>query len=107
MISVTGTYHDGAVRLDAPVDLPEGAHVQVTLDPAPARSGETEDFSMDGRPWPKTDAEIQEWIAWFDALEPIMTEEEYQRFTTEREEQRRQQQLLTRRSWEKIERAFR
>ena len=52
MISITGIYQHGTVVLDAPVNLPEGAHVRVTLDDPNAVPPEDTDRLSDGRPWP-------------------------------------------------------
>lgn len=103
MISITGIYQQGAIVLDAPVDLPDGAHVRVTLDTA----ANGKDLCMDGRRWPQTSQEIQEWVEWFDALEPIMTEAEYRQFEEARLERRQVQKGLNEMSWEEIDRSFR
>ena len=82
MISIHGTYQNGAVVLDAPVNLPEGAHVRVTLDEA---SAPEDDLLPDGRPWPKTPEEIAAFVAEMDATPGLdATEKEYARIEAER-----------------------
>lgn len=107
MISITGIYQRGAVVLDAPVDLPDGVHVRVTLDAAPCADANGHDLCMDGRPWPQTPQEIQEWLAWFDALDPILTDAEYRQYEEARLERRQEQKTLNQKSWEEIDRTFR
>ena len=93
--------------LDKPVNLPEGASVRVTLDAEKDAESRNDDWCMDGRPWPRTPEEIREWVDWFDAQDPGMTEEEYQRFEAWRLEEKERQKELNRQSCEAIERSFR
>ena len=79
MISITGIYQKGAVVLDAPVNLPEGAHVRVTLDARPG-TGVDDDLCLDGNPWPTTPEGNRKWLEWFDGLEPVFSDEEYAQF---------------------------
>ena len=68
--------------LDAPVNLPEGAHVRVTLDDA---SAPDDDLLPDGRPWPKTPEEIAAFVAEMDATPGLdATDEEYARMEADR-----------------------
>ena len=68
--------------LDAPVNLPEGAHVRVTLDEA---SAPDDDLLPDGRPWPKTPEEIAAFVAEMDATPGLdATDEEYARIEADR-----------------------
>ena len=68
--------------LDAPVNLPEGAHVRVTLDDA---SAPDDDLLPDGRPWPKTPEEIAAFVAEMDATPGLdATDEEYARIEADR-----------------------
>ena len=93
MISITGTYQRGTVVLDAPVDLPEGAHVRVTLDDPNAPSADAVDRLSDGRPWPKTPEEIAAYLAEMDATPGLeLSDEEYARWEAER---------LANREWQK------
>ena len=68
--------------LDEPVNLPEGAHVRVTLDDA---SAPDDDMLPDGRPWPKTPEEIAAFVAEMDATPGLdVSDEEYARIEAER-----------------------
>lgn len=79
MISIHGTYLNGAVVLDQPVNLPEGAHVRVTLD------DETVDVCCDGRPWPTTPEGIAAFIAEMDATPGLeISDEDYARMEADR-----------------------
>ena len=78
MISAHGTYRHGAVLLDEPVNLPEGALVHLTLD-AEANT-ETPDICCDGTPFDDSPEGRHKWLEWFDALEPVFTDEEYEQF---------------------------
>lgn len=85
MISITGTYQHGTVVLDEPVNLPDGAHVRVTLDDPNAAPPEDTDRLSDGRPWPKTPEEIAAYLAEMDATPGLdMSDEEYAQWEAER-----------------------
>ena len=74
MISVHGIYQHSAVLLDQPVNLPEGAHVRVTLD---AEAAEPPDLCCDGAPWDDSPEGLRKWLEWCDSPEPVFTDEEY------------------------------
>ena len=85
VISITGTYQHGTVILDEPVNLPEGAHVRVTLDDPNAAAQEEDDLCMDGTPWPKTPEEIERYVREMDETPGLeMTDEEYARWEADR-----------------------
>ena len=85
MISTHGTYRHGAIVLEAPVSLPEGAQVRVTLEnDTRSERAESVDICCDGSPWDDSPEGARAWIEWFDALEPMMTEQEFQRWESER-----------------------
>ena len=69
MISIHGTYQKGAVVLDQPVNLPEGAHVCVTSD-------EGADVCCDGSLWDDSAEGRRKWLDWFDALGPAFCDEQ-------------------------------
>jgi hypothetical protein len=62
---VPGTFHEGRVVLETPVDWPEGAKVEVVLVEPGERIGLTESE------WSDTPEAIEEWIRWYDSLEPL------------------------------------
>jgi hypothetical protein len=72
---VHGTYTNGTVILDEPGQFPEGSQVRVTLD---------DEVLSDGRPWPKTPAEIEAFLAEIDAIPPLMNEEEHRAWEARR-----------------------
>ncbi|MEO6788665.1 MAG: hypothetical protein ABI318_21295 [Chthoniobacteraceae bacterium] len=107
MISIHGTYQNGAVVLDEPVNLPEGAHVQVMFDPAAnGERSEQPDICCDGTPWDDSPEGRQKWLEWFDSLEPIMTEEEFQRWEAARLAEREVQKALAVAEGDRIARMF-
>ena len=107
MISIHGTYQNGAVVLDEPVKLPEGAHVQVMFDPAANGEGsEQPDICCDGTPWDDSPEGRRKWLEWFDSLEPIMTEEEFQRWEAARLVERDVQKALAVAEGDRIVRMF-
>ena len=77
--------------LDEPVNLPEGAHVRVTLDDA---SAPDDDLLPNGHPWPKTPGEIEKFLAEIDAIPPMMTEEEHLAWEAQRQKEREMQKEL-------------
>ncbi len=103
MISIHGTYQNGAVVLDEPVNLPEGAHVRVTLDDA---STPDDDLLPDGRPWPKTPEEIEKFLAEIDAIPAMMTEQEHRAWEAQRRKEREVQKGLFAKNAAEIARLF-
>jgi len=103
VISVHGTYQNGVVVLDGPVNLPEGAHVRVTLDDA---SAPDDDLLPDGRPWPKTPWEIEEFLGEIDAIPAMMTEREHLAWEAQRREEREVQKELFAKGAAEIARLF-
>ena len=89
--------------LDEPVDLPEGAHVRVTLDDASPPDG---DLLPDGRPWPKTPEEIEKFLAEIDAIPAMMTEEEHLAWEARQQKEREVQKELFAKNAAKIARLF-
>ena len=65
MTSVHGTYHDGQIELNFPVDWPDGLRVGIVV-PDPDAVGLSEDE------WPTTPEAIAEYLARYDAIEPII-----------------------------------
>ena len=74
---VNGTDHDGQVRLDGPVDWPEGSSVPVQLAGRPARL--TEDN------WPRDAAAIESLLINWGSIQPLfLTVEERAEFAAAR-----------------------
>ncbi len=99
MKCVTGTYRNGNVALDQPVDWPEGTHVVCEYGP----QTEHVDFYFDGSPWEDTPEAIQRWVEWFDALEPVLTGQELERFELELRSARDKQKPLLPKWQERID----
>jgi predicted DNA-binding antitoxin AbrB/MazE fold protein len=107
MISITGTYQQGAVLLDKPVNLPEGAHVRVTLDIEESVARADEDLCMDGTPWPKTREEIERFIKEMDEIPGIeVSDEEYARIEAERVARKAEGIAETEERMERVSRLF-
>ena len=78
MNQIKGTYENGKVLLERPVDWPNGAHVNVMRE-----NGGVEvnaDVCVDGSIWEDTEESRRTWFAWFDSLQPMFTGEELARF---------------------------
>ena len=89
--------------LDEPVNLPEGAHVRVTLDDA---SAPDDDLLPDGRPWPTPPEEIEKFLAEIDAIPAMMTGEEHLAWEARRQKEREVQKELFAKNAAKIARLF-
>lgn len=80
METVLGTYRDGQVILEHKVDWPNGAKLEVRFGNALSHH-DREDCCVDGSRPPSTPAEIDEWMKWFDTVEPFdWSEAERSRF---------------------------
>jgi hypothetical protein len=66
MDTITGTYQEGRIILDSPVDWPEGSRVGVVPPQAPAPR-----LGLRESEWPDDARGRAEWLAWYDALEPL------------------------------------
>lgn len=81
-VLVPGTFHEGRVELEAPVDWPEGAKVKVELvEPEPIKIGISEEE------WSDSPEAIEDWLRWYRSLEPLQItpaeEAEFWRFQEE------------------------
>src|SRR5579862_1517086 len=63
--AIPGTFHEGRVVLETPVDWPEGAKVEVELVDPESKIGISEEE------WSDSPEAIAEWIRWYDSLEPL------------------------------------
>ena len=73
METVLGTFRDGQVVLEHAVDWPNGAPLEVRLG-TPSQSASPQDGEercFDGSCPPSTPAEIEEWLKWFNTIEPF------------------------------------
>lgn len=85
MSEVFGTYHNGHIIPDKPVDWTEGSRVLIQpVDSTHPKVGLREDE------WPDTPEKIAEWLARLDALEPLeLTPEDEAEIAQAREAVRR------------------
>ena len=82
MNRVTGTYRNGSVVLDQPVDWPDGMPVNVMSEVIMPSAGEREgmDQCFDGSLCEDTPEAMQRWLEWFDSLKPVLRGQELERF---------------------------
>ena len=83
METVRGTYRNGQVILEREVNWPNGAALEVRLGVSANSSltPEREDRCYDGSRPPSTPEEIEEWLKWFDSIEPFdWSDDERSRF---------------------------
>jgi hypothetical protein len=70
MLSIHGTYHDGRIELESPVDWPDGLRVGIVL------LGQ-DSVGLPEADWPVTDESRSKHLAQFDRAEPpIFTSED-------------------------------
>ena len=109
METILGTYRDGQVILERPVDWPNGAALEVRLGISTnaSWSENREDRCVDGSKPPNTPEEIEEWLAWFDSRERLeMTSEEESRIEQMRLADKQAQIELMRKNWQEVETLF-
>jgi hypothetical protein len=83
MNAIKATVKGGRLELEVPPEWPDGTEVIVQPLVREDRLGVREED------WPDTPEAIAEWLAWYDALEPlIFTEEERAAWETARREQK-------------------
>ena len=70
MHAIKGKYRDGKVYLDERADWPEDTEVRV--EPLPSEPS----VGMREEDWPTTPEGIEEWIKWYDSLEPFLSPED-------------------------------
>ena len=80
MNAITGNYRDGHVILDEQADWPPDTKVRV--EPV------SESIGLRDDEWPNTPEAIEEWIKWYDSLEPFLTPEEEAKWHAALEEQK-------------------
>ena len=103
METVLGTYRDGQVVLERPVDWPNGATLEVRLgiSAQPTNPRNRDDRCGDGSLPPSTPEEIDEWLRWFDSLEPFhWTDEEHHQFEKSLRESDEVSKADIRRQWD-------
>lgn len=109
METVLGTYRDGQITLERPVDWPNGAALEVRLGASVSTSfhAQQEERCVDGSKPPCTPEEIEEWLKWFDSIEPLgMSPEEEARLEADREEFNEFNKQAMRKQWDEMEKMF-
>lgn len=66
-MSVTGTYLDGNIVLDAPLAIPNGKHLTLLI-------ADAEELCADGSQWPVSKAEVEAWCRRVEGLPPLYDE---------------------------------
>ena len=77
MTHTSGIYQHGKVILDQSVDWPDGVHVSVVCESGAAVGP---DQCVDGSVWEDSPEAVQKWLAWFDALPPVLTGHDLENF---------------------------
>ena len=83
METVQGIYRNGQVILEREVNWPNGSPLEVRHGSLAhsASPAEREDRCFDGSLPPSNPEEVEEWLKWFDSIEPFdWTEDERRRF---------------------------
>ena len=93
-MSITGTYRDGKVELDAPVDWPDGARVEVSAG---------EKIGMTEAEWPTTPEGIAELVKRIVASEPVvLTPDEEAEWKAAREAVKQYTIEKMKKQWEEV-----
>src|SRR5688572_24523732 len=100
MPAIRATIVNGQIVPDAPVEWPDGTVLEI--QPAEA----AEPLGIREEDWPTTPEGIEEWIAWYDSLEPFMTPEQEAEWRRVRQEDREWQLAYWEERCRKIEKHF-
>ena len=65
MCPVKGTWQNGRIVLDQPIDWPDGCRLAIA--PLP----EEESLGIREEDWPSTPKARADWLSWYDSLEPL------------------------------------
>jgi hypothetical protein len=88
MNAITGTWKNGQIIPDNPVDWPEGC--RLVIEPVPASS---EKIGLDESEWGDDAASLARWDAWLKTIEPLELSEGERKAQAEFEEKMRQYNL--------------
>ncbi len=64
-MTIKAIIRNGRIELDAPIDLPDGTELTISLPTLPLPPGIRDEDDSD------TPEAIEAWIRWYDALEPL------------------------------------
>jgi hypothetical protein len=97
---VFGTYANGLIVPDQPVDWPEGSHVTIVRDGPPDASFDSPiDAALSG----DSPEALQRWREWFESQEPLFTGEALEKFEADLRTAREQQKAVLQRWSERID----
>ncbi len=65
MNAVKGTWKNGRIVLDRPIDWPDGCRLAI------APLAEEETLGIREEDWPTTPEAMADWLKWYDSLEPL------------------------------------
>lgn len=65
MNAVNGTWKNGSIVLDRPIDWPDGCRLAI------APLAEEETLGIREEDWPTTAEAMADWLTWYDSLEPL------------------------------------
>jgi hypothetical protein len=91
MTHSSGIYQHGKVILDQTVDWPDGIQVSVVCENA--RAGGP-DQRVDGSAWEDAPGAVQEWLAWFDAFQPVFAGRDLESFEASLHTNRRREKEI-------------
>jgi hypothetical protein len=80
MNPINGTFRNGQVVLEGPVDWPEGCPLCIAPKPTGASDSDA----------PETPEQIEEWLRWYHALEPLEFTPEEEAALTERRQKKKE-----------------
>ena len=107
MEHTSGTYRDGVVQLDEPVDWPEETPVQVVQTVPVEEAQDGEDFLGDGTRYPDTPEGVAELLRRMESVEPFeLSEREANEIERRHRAWRVEQKELTRNEDEKLDHLF-
>jgi hypothetical protein len=66
MDAIRGTWKNGQVVLDGPVDWPDGRRLLVEAEPS------QETIGIPDEDWSNTPEGIEAWLRWYESLEPLV-----------------------------------
>jgi len=93
MTHTSGIYQQGKVILDQSVDWPDGIPVSVACKNAGAGDP---DRRVDGSAWEDSPEAVREWLAWFDALQPVFAGRDVESFEASlRANRQREKEMLS------------
>jgi hypothetical protein len=63
--TIKATVRNGRIEVETPLDLPDGTELLIPI------SHPSESLGLRDEDWSDTPEAIEEWIRWYDSLEPL------------------------------------